>query len=77
MKKQNFYHPKFIPTWLLIGFMKLGAKLPFAAQIFIGTGIGRLLYPLLSRFRKIAFNNIAHCFPNKSIRTSLSSIGIW
>ena len=67
MKKQNFYHPKFMPTWFLIGFMKLGTKLPFAAQVFIGTGIGRLLYPLLSRFRKIAFINIAHCFPDKSL----------
>ncbi len=83
MKKQNFYHPKFIPTWFLIGFMKLGAKLPFAAQVFIGTGIGRLLYPLLSRFRKIAFVNIARCFPNKSlnevedlVRQNFEAIGI-
>ncbi len=41
--------------------------MPFAAQVFIGTGIGRLLYPLLSRFRKIAFINIARCFPDKSL----------
>ncbi len=67
MKKQNFYHPKFIPTWILIVFMKLGARLPFKAQVLIGIGIGRLLYPLLSRFRKIAFVNIAHCFPHKSL----------
>ncbi|MEO1890334.1 MAG: LpxL/LpxP family Kdo(2)-lipid IV(A) lauroyl/palmitoleoyl acyltransferase [Candidatus Thioglobus sp.] len=83
MKKQNFYHPKFIPTWFLIGFMKLGTKLPFAAQVFIGTGIGRLLYPLLSRFRKIAFINIAHCFPDKSsieveslVKQNFEAIGI-
>ena len=83
MKKQNFYHPKFIPTWFLIGFMKLGTKLPFAAQVFIGTGIGRLLYPLLSRFRKIAFINIARCFPDKSsieveslVKQNFEAIGI-
>jgi lipid A biosynthesis lauroyl/palmitoleoyl acyltransferase len=83
MKKQNFYHPKFIPTWFLIGFMKLGAKLPFTVQVFIGTGIGRLLYPLLSRFRKIAFINIARCFPDKSsieveslVRQNFEAIGI-
>jgi lipid A biosynthesis lauroyl/palmitoleoyl acyltransferase len=83
MKKQNFYHPKFIPTWFLIGFMKLGAKLPFTAQVIIGTGIGRLLYPLLSRFRKIAFINIARCFPAKSsieveslVRQNFEAIGI-
>ncbi|HCF48080.1 MAG TPA: lipid A biosynthesis acyltransferase, partial [Gammaproteobacteria bacterium] len=83
MKKQNFYQPKFIPTWLLIGFMKLGTKLPFSAQVFLGTGIGRLLYPLLSRFRKIAFINIARCFPDKSsieveslVRQNFEAIGI-
>ena len=67
MKKQNFYHPKFIPTWILIACMKLGAKLPFAAQVFIGIAIGRALYPLLSRFRKIAFINISNCFPEKNL----------
>ncbi len=83
MKKQNFYQPKFIPTWLLIGFMKLGTKLPFSAQVFLGTGIGRLLYPLLSRFRKIAFINIARCFPDKSsieveslVKQNFEAIGI-
>jgi len=71
MKKQNFYHPKFIPTWVLIGFMKLGAKLPFKAQMIFGTGIGRLLHLIssiekLSNRRKIAFTNISRCFPKKS-----------
>ena len=67
MTKTNFYHPKFIATWVLIACMKLGAKLPFAAQVFIGIAIGRLLYPLLSRFRKIAFINISNCFPEKNL----------
>ena len=67
MTKTNFYHPKFIPTWILIGFMKLGAKLPFAVQVFIGIGIGKLLYPILTRFRKIAFVNISRCYPKKSL----------
>jgi len=67
MTKTNFYQPKFIPTWILIGFMKLGAKLPFTVQVFIGIGIGKLLYPLLTRFRKIAFVNISRCYPTKSL----------
>ncbi len=67
MTKTNFYHPKFFPTWILIFFMKLGAKLPFTLQVFLGKGIGKLLYPLLSRFRKIALINVARCFPDKNI----------
>jgi lipid A biosynthesis lauroyl/palmitoleoyl acyltransferase len=88
MKKQNFYHPKFIPTWFLIGFMKLGAKLPFKSQVLIGTGIGRLFYLMsrlekLSSRRKIAFNNIKHCFRNKSsiqveslVKQNFEAIGV-
>ncbi len=83
MKKQSFYHPKFTLTWILIGLMKLGAKLPFHVQIFLGKVAGKLLYLLLGKFRKIAFINISHCFvkKNKSEVTSLvkqnfESIGI-
>ncbi len=66
MTKTNFYHPKFIPTWIMVGFMKLSAKLPFRVQVVVGKIIGKLLYPLLSRFRSIALVNVSHCFPNKS-----------
>jgi lipid A biosynthesis lauroyl/palmitoleoyl acyltransferase len=83
MNNQKFYHLKFIPTWLLIAFMKFGAKLPFKIQIVIGTMLGILLYPLLSRFRKIAFINISSCFPDKNksaiktlVKQNFKAIGI-
>ncbi|KAA0443937.1 MAG: lipid A biosynthesis acyltransferase [Candidatus Thioglobus sp.] len=66
MKKQNFYHPKFIPTWILLLLMKLGAKLPFKVQIVIGSAIGRVLYPLLGKFRRVALVNIGKCFADKN-----------
>jgi lauroyl/myristoyl acyltransferase len=66
MKKQNFYHLKFIPTWILISLMKLSAKLSFKTQVAIGKVIGRVLYRLLNKFRRIALINIAKCFPHKS-----------
>ncbi|QKQ23784.1 lipid A biosynthesis acyltransferase [Candidatus Ruthia endofausta] len=66
MTKTKFYHPKFIPTWTLIGLMKLSAKLPLKIQLMMGKIIGRILYLLLSRYRKIAFVNITKCFPNKN-----------
>lgn len=66
MKKQNFYHPKFLPTWFLIILMKLGAKLPFDMQVAIGTVFGKLLYHILPRFTKIAHVNIGKCFPDKN-----------
>jgi Kdo2-lipid IVA lauroyltransferase/acyltransferase len=83
MNNQKFYHPKFLPTWLLIGFMKLGAKLPFKIQVFVGRIIGKLLYPMLVRFKAIAFENISRCFPNKEkseveslVRQNFEAIGI-
>jgi lipid A biosynthesis lauroyl/palmitoleoyl acyltransferase len=66
MNNQKFYHPKFFPTWLLIGLMKLGAKLPFKLQIILGKLMGMVLYLLLGRFRKIAKINISRCFPEKN-----------
>ncbi len=83
MNNQKFYHPKFLPTWALIGLMKLGAKLPFKTQVTLGKAIGILLYPLLSRFRNIAFVNISRCFPNKKkseveilVKQNFEAIGI-
>jgi len=83
MTKTNFYHPKFIPTWVLIFFMRIGAKLPFSLQVILGKGIGKILYPLMGRFRKIAYINISRCFPNKNltqveslVRQNFESVGI-
>ncbi len=83
MKKTNFYHPKFIPTWILIGFMKLGAKLPFSLQVLIGKSISKPLYLLARQFRKNATINITRCFPDKSplqiktlVKQNFEAIGI-
>ena len=83
MKKPNFYHPKFLPTWFLIILMKLGAKLPFSIQVVIGSAFGKLLYILLPRFKKIALVNISKCFPDKSkaqhkklLKQHFASLGI-
>jgi lipid A biosynthesis lauroyl/palmitoleoyl acyltransferase len=83
MKKQNFYQPKFIPTWILIALMKLGARFSFKTQVTLGKIMGRILYRLLGKFRKIALVNIGHCFVDKSpseiqtlAKQNFESIGI-
>ena len=65
MLKNEFIHPKFIPTWILILLMRAGVFIPFKTQVFIGKVIGRLLYPFLHKFRSTAYSNISHCFPDK------------
>jgi len=65
MLNNEFIHPKFFPTWILILLMRAGVFIPFKTQVFIGKVIGRLLYPFLHKFRSTAYSNISHCFPDK------------
>ena len=46
--------------------MKIGVFIPFRMQVFLGKTMGKLFYPLFSRFRKIATINIQRCFPEKN-----------
>ena len=64
--KNNFYHPKFIPTWLLLFVMRLVVFMPFKLQYFCAKIIGILLKKLATKKYKIAKINIQKCFPNLS-----------
>ena len=65
MLNNEFIHPKFIPTWILILLMRAGVFIPFKTQVLIGKVIGRLLYPFMHKLRSTAYSNISHCFPDK------------
>ena len=65
MLNNEFIHPKFIPTWILILLMRAGVFIPFKIQVLIGKAIGRLLYPFMHKLRSTAYSNISHCFPDK------------
>lgn len=56
-------HPRYWPSWLLVGLMWLLARLPFPAQRFLGRGLGDLVRHLGGRRRRIAATNLALCFP--------------
>ena len=65
MINTNFIHPKYFPTWILILLMRVGVFIPFRLQVFVGKMIGKLIYPIMSEFRNIAYSNISNCFPEK------------
>jgi lipid A biosynthesis lauroyl/palmitoleoyl acyltransferase len=65
MLNNEFIHPKFIPTWILILLMRASVFIPFKTQVLIGKVIGRLLYPFMHKLRSTAYSNISHCFPDK------------
>ena len=79
----KFIHPKFFPTWILILLMRIGAFIPFSAQVFIGKFIGKAIYPFMSKWRSTAYSNISHCFPEKKqaqvntlVKNHFEAIGI-
>lgn len=59
---RSYLHPRWWPTWLLIGLMWLLAQLPLRAQWWLGTGVGELAWRLIPRRRHIAEVNIRLCF---------------
>jgi len=83
MINTEFFRPKYLPTWILILLMKVGAFIPFKMQVFLGKNMGKLFHPLFSRFRKIAIINVQRCFPGKSkdqvntlVKKHFESIGV-
>ena len=80
---RDYLHPKFWPTWIGIGFMRLGAMLPFSMQLFIGRRLGDLMYLLSASRRTVARINVDLSFPEldsaerkRLVRESFQSAGI-
>ncbi len=59
-------HPKYLPTWLGMGFIYLCKLLPYKVIIFLGTLLGYLLHVVSPHRRQIAKANMQLCFPDKN-----------
>lgn len=60
--------PRFWPTWLAIGLMRLTIRLPYRLQLGIGRRLGKL-FRLLSAYRRtIVRTNLELCFPELTNR---------
>jgi KDO2-lipid IV(A) lauroyltransferase len=62
----KLYHPRYWPSWLLIGLLKLVTLLPLRSQLLLGRLIGRLFMLVGKRRRHIAEVNLRLCFPELS-----------
>lgn len=60
---KSFLAPKYWPTWLALGIVRLITLLPLRILAGMGHGVGMLAYNLGSSRRKIALKNIQACFP--------------
>lgn len=56
--------PRYWPTWLGLGLLRLAIVLPYRLLLRLGTGIGVLAYATLPRRRRIVQANIRLAFPH-------------
>ncbi len=61
--RATLLHPRYWFTWLMFGFWWLLAQLPYRSQLWLGRGLGKLLYRAAVRRTAIARRNIELCFP--------------
>jgi KDO2-lipid IV(A) lauroyltransferase len=59
----RFLAPRFWPTWIVLGIMRVSAVVPVGWQLGIGAGLGRLFRLLKRREVAIARRNLEICFP--------------
>ncbi len=64
---QDFLSPKYWPTWLGLGLVRLITLLPLRVLAAMGHGVGMLAYYLGASRRNIALKNIQVCFPEFSL----------
>lgn len=79
----EFRAPRYWPTWLLLGVMKLAAHLPARWQLGLGSAFGWLLHKLQRREVHIARRNLEICLPELSaaeretlVRRVFRSVGL-
>jgi lipid A biosynthesis lauroyl/palmitoleoyl acyltransferase len=58
-----FLAPKYWPTWLGLGVLRLSSYLPYAWLIYLGTALGWLGFYLLPERRRITRTNVRLAFP--------------
>jgi KDO2-lipid IV(A) lauroyltransferase len=78
----RLYGPRYWPTWLGLGLIRLIGLLPYRVQMVVGAGLGRIAWCFARRDRHIANVNIALCLPElderarrRLVRQHFSSLG--
>ncbi len=61
-------HPRYWPSWALIGLIWLLGLLPLPVLFALGQGLGFLLFLIGGRRRQVALINLRCCFPQLSER---------
>ena len=65
-KASDYLSPRFWPTWIVLGLIRLACLLPFRTLLRVGSVLGRLIMMLSGKRTIIVDINLARCFPEKS-----------
>lgn len=76
-------HPRYWPTWIALGTLRLFEPLPYAFLVWLGRRVGDVLMRLPLPFVRIARRNLELCYPQapaygreQILREHLRSVGI-
>jgi len=67
-KNERFLSPRYWPTWVLLGVMRLAAWMPLRLIVWLGGLAGELLYLLAIERRRVAAINLAIAYPEADKR---------
>jgi KDO2-lipid IV(A) lauroyltransferase len=59
----RFLTPRYWPTWIGLGLLRLSLLLPYPAMLQLGRLLGSLLFHLVPSRRHVALTNLRLCFP--------------
>ena len=62
----DYWHPKYWSMWLIIGFLRLLAFLPFSVLLRLGKFFGKLIQLISGKRQRIVETNLQACFPELS-----------
>lgn len=81
--KAELLHPRYWPTWLALGTLRLFEPLPYPVLVWLGRRLGGVLARLPLNFVRIARRNLELCFPGQPavereqvLREHFRSVGI-
>jgi len=62
--RATFFHPRYWPTWLGIGILRLFEPLPHSLLYLLGRGLGGFIFLFPTPFKRIARRNIELALPD-------------
>jgi Kdo2-lipid IVA lauroyltransferase/acyltransferase len=65
-RARDYLHPRYWPTWLFLGLLRLASVFPYRIQLKLGSMLGKILMRLSRKKQHIVDINLARCLPEKS-----------